>query len=120
MIDITPPDLEARKEIFEVHLEPLAISDERTLEQYAKRLATLTPGFSGSDIAAICNEAAILAARGYKTQVEAIDFEMAVERIIGGMEVSSKSKTDSERRTVAYHECGHGVVSWFLEGGMPL
>lgn len=120
MIDITPPDLEARKEIFEVHLEPLAISDERTLEQYAKRLATLTPGFSGSDIAAICNEAAILAARGHKTQVEAIDFEMAVERIIGGMEVSSKSKSDAERRTVAYHECGHGVVSWFLEGGMPL
>lgn len=118
-IDITNPDLEARKEIFEVHLEPLKQSKTKKLEDYARRLATLTPSFSGSDIAAICNEAAILAARENKDEVSQIDFEMAVERIIGGIEVSSKAKSDEERKTVAYHECGHGVVSWFQEGGSP-
>lgn len=120
IIDITNPDLESRKEIFLVHLKPLLLDlSERTIEDYSRRLATLTPGFSGSDLAAICNEAAILAARETKDSVTSIDFEKAVERIIGGIEMK-KSISPEERRTVAYHESGHGVVSWFLEGGNPL
>jgi AFG3 family protein len=82
-------------------------------------LATLTPGFSGADIYNICNEAAILSARQNKSSVESIDFEMATERVIGGVE-KKKIITEKERRTVAYHECGHAVVSWFLEGAHPL
>ena len=85
-IEINLPDIEARKEIFNVHLKPLKLSDERTIDKYAKRLASLTPGFSGADIANICNEAAILAARNNRDAVTPYDFEMAVERVIGGLE----------------------------------
>lgn len=85
-IEVGLPDLEGRKEIFNVHLSPLKLSEERTMEKYAKRLATLTPGFSGADIANICNEAAILAARNNRKAVTPFDFEMAVERVIGGLE----------------------------------
>lgn len=118
-IEVTLPDLEGRKEIFNVHLEPLKLSDERTIEKYAKRLATLTPGFSGADISNICNEAAILAARNDRESVTPYDFEMAVERVIGGLE-QKRIVSDEERKTVAVHESGHAVVSWFLEGGDPL
>lgn len=118
-IDINLPNIEERREIFRVHLRPLKLSDERTAERYASRLASLTPGFSGSDIANICNEAAILAARNGRTSVIPHDFEMAVERNIGGME-QKKIVTEEEKRTVAVHESGHAVVSWFLEGGSPL
>ena len=85
-IEITLPDIEARNEIFNVHLAKLKLSEERTIEKYARRLASLTPGFSGADIASICNEAAILAARNEKDSVSPHEFEMAVERVIGGME----------------------------------
>jgi len=118
-IEVSLPDLEGRKDIFMVHLQPLVLSDVQTVEKYAKRLATLTPGFSGSDIASICNEAAIQAARTDKDAVSPIDFEIAVERIIGGMEVR-KTVSLEEKKTVAVHESGHAVVSWFLEGGDPL
>jgi AFG3 family protein len=97
----------------------LTLSTAKTLDEYSKRLATLTPGFSGADIANLCNEAAILAARANKECVEPIDFEMASERVMGGLEMN-KTVSDEERRTVAYHEAGHAVVSWFLEGGHPL
>lgn len=118
-IEITLPDIEGRKKIFMVHLEPLKLDSTRTMDEYAKRLATLTPGFSGADIANLCNEAAILAARKNKPAIEAIDFEMATERVLAGLE-KKRIPNEEERRTVAYHECGHAVASWFLEGGHPL
>ena len=118
-VDVTLPDIDGRKAIFDVHLKPLKLSDEKTIESYAKRLATLTPGFSGSDIANICNEAAILAAREKRPAVTPHDFEMAVERVIGGLE-QKRLVTVKEKRQVAVHESGHAVVSWFLEGGDPL
>ena len=102
-----------------VHLEPLKLSDERTISKYANRLATLTPGFSGADIANICNEAAIVAARKNRTSVTPKDFEEAVERIIGGLE-QKRIVSDEERTTVAVHESGHAIMGWFLEGGAPL
>ena len=118
-VDITLPDIEARKDIFKVHLAPLKLSEERTIDRYAKRLATLTPGFSGADISNICNEAAIVAARKNKLAVEPKDFEEAVERVIGGLE-QKRIVSDEERRTVAVHESGHAIMGWFLEGGAPL
>ena len=118
-IEVQNPDLEGRRQIFMVHLAPIVIDNSRSVEQTAKRLATLTPGFSGSDIASICNEAAILAARKDREGVKPIDFEMAVERVIGGMEVI-KTVSQEEREIVAVHESGHAVVSWFLAGGDPL
>jgi len=89
------------------------------MQEYSRRLATLTPGFSGADIENISNEAAILAARDKKDSVGPKDLEMAVERIIGGLE-KRRLQEESERKTVAVHECGHAVVSWYLKGGMPL
>lgn len=86
---MTLPDLDGRKQIFEVHLGPIKIDNKQPLEEYTKRLATLTPGFSGADIANLCNEAAILAARENKDFVEQIDFEKAQERIMAGMEKTS-------------------------------
>jgi AFG3 family protein len=82
---VTLPDLEGRKKIFCVHLKPLKLEDATALEEVAKRLATLTPGFSGADIANLCNEAAIMAARSNKTHIEALDFELASERVIAGL-----------------------------------
>ena len=118
-IECNLPSIEERAAIFKVHLKPLKLSSEKTMEEFAKRLASLTPGYSGSDIANICNEAAIQAARHNRNVVTTIDFEMAVERVIGGVE-RKKSVNPEERKTVAVHESGHGVVSWFLQGGMPL
>lgn len=89
------------------------------MEEYARRLSTLTPGFSGAEISNLCNEAAILAARKNKTTVDSDDFEMAAERVMAGLEKKSIISPE-ERKIVAYHESGHAVVSWFLEGGMPL
>lgn len=83
-------------------------------------MATLTPGFSGADIKNLCNEAAIIAARNNSKFVSIHDFEMATERIIGGVEKKSSIITPETKRIVAYHECGHGVSSWFLEGANPL
>ena len=82
-------------------------------------MATLTPGFSGADIMNLCNEAAIMAARNNKEEVEGIDFEMASERVIGGLE-KKRIVSEEERKIVAVHESGHAIVSWFLKGGHPL
>ena len=91
----------------------------KTIEEYAKRLATLSPGFSGADIANLCNEAAILAARKNRDFVESIDFELSSERMLAGLE-RKKIITPEEKKVIAYHEAGHAVVSWFLKGGNPL
>jgi len=89
------------------------------MEEYARRLSTLTPGFSGADIANLCNEAAILAARRQKEFITTEEFEAASERVIAGLE-KKRIISEEERRIVAIHESGHAVTSWFLEGGTPL
>lgn len=118
-IDINLPDIEGRKQIFMVHLQPLKLDSSKTMDEYARRLATLTPGFSGAEISNLCNEAAILAARQNKLFVDSYDFEMAAERVMAGLE-KKKIISEEERKVIAYHESGHAVVSWFLEGGYPL
>ena len=119
LIEVNLPDLLGRKEIFLVHLRHLKLDPSKTIEQYALRLATLTPGFSGADIANLCNESAILAARKNKLFVESEDFEISSERVIAGLE-RKKFISKEEKKIIAFHESGHGVVSWFLEGGNPL
>lgn len=119
LIEVNLPDLEGRKEIFLVHLKNLKLEPSKTIQEYAARLATLTPGFSGADISNLCNEAAILAARKNKLFVDSSDFELSSERVIAGLE-RKKLISEEEKKTVAYHESGHAVVSWFLEGGNPL
>ena len=118
-IEVDLPDIEGRKQIFKVHLKPIKLDASKSIEELANRLATLTPGFSGADIANLCNEAAIMAARKNKNFVETIDFELASERVIAGLE-KKRIISEEERKTVAVHESGHAVVSWFLEGGNPL
>ncbi|KAI2507118.1 AAA ATPase-like protein [Fragilaria crotonensis] len=116
-IQVDKPDLQGRKEIFMVHLKGLTLEEEA--EQIAGRLAGLTPGFSGADIANICNEAAIVAARRVAESVSIKDFESAIDRVIGGME-SNKIMSVEERTIVAHHEAGHAVAGWFLEHADPL
>jgi ATP-dependent metalloprotease FtsH len=110
------PDLIERKEIFKVHLKPLRLHNEVDIDFLAKQ----TPGFSGADIANICNEAALIAARNDKKSVEKQDFLDAVDRIIGGLEKKNKIITPQEKRTIAFHEAGHATVSWMLEHASPL
>jgi len=110
------PDLNERKEIFQVHLSPLKKS--RTLD--VDFLARQTPGFSGADIANVCNEAALIAARSNKKSVGKQDFLDAVDRIIGGLEKKNKIITKEEKNTIAFHEAGHAIVSWLLEYAAPL
>ena len=110
------PDLNERKEIFKVHLRPIKITENLDVEFLAKQ----TPGFSGADIANVCNEAALIAARKGKTSVDKQDFLDAVDRIIGGLEKKNKIITPEEKRAIAYHEAGHATVSWLLEHAAPL
>ena len=117
-IEVGLPDLDGRYEVFKVHLKPLNIAED-LMDKYAKRLATITPGFSGSDIANICNEAAILAARNKRTQAIPEDFENAVDRVLAGLEMKRLPSKKAIKK-VAVHESGHGAVAWFLEGGNPL
>jgi AFG3 family protein len=116
-ITVDRPDLQGRKEIFNVHLQGLTLLGE--MDDYAGRLAGLTPGFAGADIANLCNEAAIVAARRKGDNVTFPDFEKATDRIIGGLE-SNKIMSDHEKKIVAYHEAGHAVAGWFLEHADPL
>lgn len=116
-IQVDKPDLHGRKEIFMVHLQGLTLEDEAN--EIAGRLAGLTPGFAGADIANICNEAAIVAARRKGDSVSIDDFEKAIDRIIGGLE-SNKIMSKDEQSIVAYHEAGHAVAGWFLEHADPL
>ncbi|MGE5943321.1 MAG: ATP-dependent zinc metalloprotease FtsH [Flavobacteriales bacterium] len=110
------PDIRERKEIFEVHLRPLKKEKDLDLDFLSRQ----TPGFSGADIANVCNEAALIAARNGKKVVDKQDFLDAVDRIIGGLEKKNKIVTPSEKRAVAYHEAGHATVSWMLEHAAPL
>ena len=110
------PDVRERQEIFEVHLRPLKKAKDLDLDFLSKQ----TPGFSGADIANVCNEAALIAARNGKKAVDKQDFLDAVDRIIGGLEKKNKIITPSEKRAVAFHEAGHAVTSWMLEHAAPL
>lgn len=110
------PDIRERKEIFEVHLKPIKKSEELDTEFLAKQ----TPGFSGADIANVCNEAALIAARKDKKAVDKQDFLDAVDRIVGGLEKKNKIVTPEEKRAIAIHEAGHATVSWMLEHAAPL
>lgn len=110
------PDVRERKEIFEVHLKPLKKGKDVDTDFLSKQ----TPGFSGADIANVCNEAALIAARKGKKSVEKQDFLDAVDRIVGGLEKKNKIITPDEKKAVAYHEAGHATVSWLLEHAAPL
>ena len=115
-IHVDLPDLKEREEIFNVHLKGLKLSEDFNLEFLAKH----TPGFSGADIANVCNEAALTAARRDKSAIDKQDFLDAVDRIIGGLERKSKIITPSEKRSIAHHEAGHATVSWLLPNANPL
>ncbi len=115
-IHVELPDLKERREIFKVHLRPLKLQKNLDVDFLSKQ----TPGFSGADIANVCNEAALIAARMNKKVVERQDFLDAVDRIIGGLEKKNKIITLEEKKTIAYHEAGHATVSWLLEHANPL
>ena len=110
------PDIRERQEIFEVHIKPLKISDDVNVEFLAQQ----TPGFSGADIANMCNEAALIAARSNKKAIHHQDFLDAVDRIVGGLEKKKKVITPKEKEVIAFHEAGHATVSWMLEHAAPL
>jgi cell division protease FtsH len=115
-ITVDRPDIKGREEIFRVHLKPLKLAPDVD----AGVLAGQTPGFAGAEIANVCNEAALIAARKSKKQVELSDFQEAVDRVIGGLEKKNKIISPEEKRIVAYHEAGHAVVGWFLDSTDPL
>lgn len=115
-ISIDKPDLKGREAIFKVHLKPIKIS--KTLDIH--KLAEQTPGFAGADIANVCNEAALIAARKGKEAVEMEDFQDAVDRVIGGLEKKNKIIAPAEKRIIAYHEAGHAICGWYLEHAYPL
>ncbi|MDB9882595.1 ATP-dependent zinc metalloprotease FtsH, partial [Bacteroidia bacterium] len=110
------PDLNERKQIFDVHLKPIKVGKDLDVDFLARQ----TPGFSGADIANMCNEAALIAARHNKNQVEKQDFLDAVDRIVGGLEKKNKIITPDEKRAVAVHEAGHATISWLCEYAHPL
>ena len=115
-ISVELPDLNERKEIFDVHLRPLKLAEDVKSDFLARQ----TPGFSGADIANVCNEAALIAARKNKKMVEKDDFLSAVDRIVGGLEKKNKIISKEEKRAVAFHEAGHAAISWLLEYAHPL
>lgn len=110
------PDLNERKEVFGVHLRPLKLDNTVDVDLLARQ----TPGFSGADIANVCNEAALIAARHSKNAVGKEDFLAAIDRIVGGLEKKTKVMTDAEKRAIALHEAGHATISWFIEHANPL
>ncbi len=115
-ISIDKPDIVGREAIFKVHLKPIKSADDVD----AKKLAAQTPGFAGAEIANVCNEAALIAARRNKKAVDMQDFQDAVDRVIGGLEKKNKIISPEEKKIVAYHEAGHAVAGWFLEHADPL
>jgi AFG3 family protein len=115
-ISIDKPDIIGREEIFKVHMKPLKLNPEVD----AKKLSAQTPGFAGAEIANVCNEAALIAARKDKEQVDMIDFQDAIDRVIGGLEKKNKIISPDEKKIVAYHEAGHAVAGWYLEHADPL
>jgi AFG3 family protein len=115
-ISIDKPDIAGREQIFKVHLKPIKMAKNVDV----KKLAAQTPGFAGAEIANVCNEAALIAARKDKTEVEMQDFHDAIDRVIGGLEKKTKIISPEEKKIVAYHEAGHAVAGWFLEHADPL
>ncbi|MFD2919487.1 ATP-dependent zinc metalloprotease FtsH [Terrimonas rubra] len=115
-ITIDKPDLKGREDIFKVHLKPIKISEKLDIH----KLAEQTPGFAGADIANVCNEAALIAARKGKDAVEMQDFQDAVDRVIGGLEKKNKIISPEEKKIIAYHEAGHAICGWYLEHAYPL
>ncbi|CAG2105418.1 unnamed protein product, partial [Medioppia subpectinata] len=118
IIVMTLPDIKGRASIFKVHLQPLKSSLDKL--ETARKLAALTPGFTGADIANVCNEAALIAARDLHDTIVFKHFESAIERVVAGLEKKTKVLQPEEKRTVAYHEAGHAVCGWFLEHADPL
>uniref|UniRef100_A0A2K6F6W3 AFG3 like matrix AAA peptidase subunit 2 n=1 Tax=Propithecus coquereli TaxID=379532 RepID=A0A2K6F6W3_PROCO len=119
-IFIGPPDIKGRASIFKVHLRPLKLDSSLEKEKLARKLASLTPGFSGADVANVCNEAALIAARHLSDSINQKHFEQAIERVIGGLEKKTQVLQPEEKKTVAYHEAGHAVAGWYLEHADPL
>lgn len=117
-IDVPAPDIKGRASIFKVHLAPLKTTVDK--DQLARKMASLTPGFTGADIANVCNEAALIAARDLNDNIQLKHFEQAIERVIAGMEKKTNVLQPEEKKTVAYHEAGHAVAGWFLEYADPL
>jgi len=115
-ISIDRPDVKGREQIFKVHLKPIKVSE--TLDVH--KLAEQTPGFAGADIANVCNEAALIAARKGKEAVDMSDFQDAIDRIIGGLEKKNKLISPEEKQIIAYHEAGHAICGWYLEHAYPL
>ncbi|HTH32504.1 MAG TPA: ATP-dependent zinc metalloprotease FtsH, partial [Lacibacter sp.] len=115
-ISIDRPDVKGREQIFKVHLKPIKISE--TLDIH--KLAEQTPGFAGADIANVCNEAALIAARKGKAAVDMSDFQDAIDRVIGGLEKKNKLISPEEKEIIAYHEAGHAICGWYLEHAYPL
>jgi AFG3 family protein len=115
-ISIDKPDLVGREQIFKVHLQPIKTAEVVD----AKKLSAQTPGFAGAEIANVCNEAALIAARRNKTSVDMQDFQDAIDRVIGGLEKKNKIISPEEKKIVAYHEAGHAIAGWFLEHADPL
>jgi cell division protease FtsH len=115
-ISIDKPDIAGREAIFQVHLRPIKLGTDVD----AHKLATQTPGFAGAEIANVCNEAALIAARKSKTEVDMQDFQDAIDRVIGGLEKKNKIISPEEKKIVAYHEAGHAVAGWFMEHAAPL
>ena len=115
-ISIDKPDISGREQIFKVHLKPIKMSKSVDI----KKLAAQTPGFAGAEIANVCNEAALIAARRDRAEVEMQDFQDAIDRVIGGLEKKTKIISPEEKKIVAYHEAGHAVAGWFLEHADPL
>ena len=115
-IHVDLPDLNERKEVFKVHLKPLKLDESVDIDTLSRQ----TPGFSGADIANVCNEAALIAARNQKKAVDKQDFLDAIDRIVGGLEKKTKVMTQKEKETIAIHEAGHATISWFLEHANPL
>ncbi|CDW88581.1 afg3-like protein 2 [Stylonychia lemnae] len=118
-IEITLPTIKDRTEIFKVHLKKIKLNAEKSREEYAKKMASLTPGFSGAEISNVVNEGAIIAARKDAESVGIQEFESAIERVIGGLERKTIITKD-EKKIIAYHEAGHAVAGWFLEHSNPL
>ena len=115
-ISIDRPDVKGREQIFQVHLKPIKISESLDIH----KLAEQTPGFAGADIANVCNEAALIAARKGKAAVDMSDFQDAIDRVIGGLEKKNKLISPEEKEIIAYHEAGHAICGWYLEHAYPL
>ncbi|XP_008309809.1 AFG3-like protein 1 [Cynoglossus semilaevis] len=119
-IYIGPPDIKGRASIFKVHLRPIKVDPDLDKDIVARRMAAATPGFTGADIANVCNEAALIAARYLHPCVNNKHFEQAIDRVIGGLEKRTQVLQPTEKKIVAYHEAGHAVVGWFLQHADPL